>query len=428
MRLPEQECSVMISAYTVMISSVFSLCLVLSLLGNAIVILTILGKSHRSRSITNFYLLNLAFADLLRSIICIPSTLLGELTHCWLLGAAMCKIVAFLQPVGVCASAYTLAVIAIERYYAICRPLESRKWQTKKRALITISLVWCFSFSANLASLFLYDTVPIGSKFTCDSTKGPLVDFIYQLYLTFTLLFVPLALMVGLYGNVIITLNTAINSDNPTVEQQMIEKTLPSRASFSDWFVSAVQRVPSMKVVSKTLQFKEKNSLSIPQTGGLSARPSRSSFSSFFSTPRGSFDATMLLRSTNQEKILIAKKKVTRMLITLVIVFAFCWVPSYMYWLILRMADLAATSLWNPGLNSSLTILTYISSLANPITYCFMNKSFRSSVLAYCRPKPKRVLTRCSAMPTRKSPSKESPTHNIPMIKIDLVLDSSVHI
>uniref|UniRef100_A0A8R1EFF9 G_PROTEIN_RECEP_F1_2 domain-containing protein n=1 Tax=Caenorhabditis japonica TaxID=281687 RepID=A0A8R1EFF9_CAEJA len=307
--------------------------------------------------------------------------------------------------VGVCASAYTLAVIAIERYYAICRPLESRKWQTKKRALITISLVWCFSFSANLTSLFLYDTVPIGNKFTCDSTKGPLVDFIYQLYLTFTLLFVPLALMVGLYGNVIITLNTAINSDNPTVEQQMIEKTLPSRASFSDWFVSAVQRVPSMKVVSSTFQFKEKNSLSIPQTTGLSTtRPSsRSSFSSFFSTPRGSFDATMLLRSTNQEKILIAKRKVTRMLITLVIVFAFCWVPSYMYWLLLRMADLAETSLWNPGLNSSLTILTYISSLANPITYCFMNKSFRSSVLAYCRRKPKRAL-------------------------IDLVLDSSVHI
>ncbi|CCD64898.1 G-protein coupled receptors family 1 profile domain-containing protein [Caenorhabditis elegans] len=419
-----KECSVIISPYTIMISSIFLLCLILSLLGNAIVILTILGKSHRSRSITNFYLLNLAFADLLRSIICIPSTLLGELTQCWLLGAAMCKIVAFLQPVGVCASAYTLAVIAIERYYAICRPLESRKWQTKKRALITISLVWCFSFSANLTSLFLYDANP--GKFTCDSTKGPLVDFIYQLYLTFTLLFVPLALMVGLYGNVIITLNTAINSDHPTVEQQMIEKTLPSRASFSDWFVSAVQRVPSMKVVSKTFQFKEKNSLSIPQTSGLSVRPSRSSFSSFFSTPRGSFDVTMLLRSTNQEKILIAKKKVTRMLITLVIVFAFCWVPSYLYWLLLRMAELAATDLWNPGLNSSLTIMTYISSLANPITYCFMNKSFRSSVLAYCRPKPKRPLTRCSALPTRKSPS--SPTHAIPMIKIDLVLDSSVHI
>lgn len=94
----------------------------------------------------------------------------------------------------------------------------------QKRALVTISLVWCFSFSANVSSLFLYDTVPIGTRFTCDSTKGPLVDFIYQLYLTFTLLFVPLALMVGLYGNVIITLNTAINSDNPTVEQQIIEK------------------------------------------------------------------------------------------------------------------------------------------------------------------------------------------------------------
>ncbi|ETN81144.1 hypothetical protein NECAME_02186 [Necator americanus] len=34
-------------------------------------------------------------------------------------------------PVGVCASAYTLAVIAVERYHAICCPLQSRKWKTK---------------------------------------------------------------------------------------------------------------------------------------------------------------------------------------------------------------------------------------------------------------------------------------------------------
>lgn len=33
--------------------------------------------------------------------------------------------------VGVCASSYTLAVIAVERYYAICKPLQSRKWHTK---------------------------------------------------------------------------------------------------------------------------------------------------------------------------------------------------------------------------------------------------------------------------------------------------------
>ena len=31
----------------------------------------------------------------------------------------------------VTASAYTLAVIAFERYFAICRPLHSRIWQTR---------------------------------------------------------------------------------------------------------------------------------------------------------------------------------------------------------------------------------------------------------------------------------------------------------
>ncbi|RCN36170.1 hypothetical protein ANCCAN_17947 [Ancylostoma caninum] len=52
---------------------------------------------HKTRSITNFYLLNLAVADLLRSVVCMPLTLLSELTKCWLLGPMMCKAVAYLQ-------------------------------------------------------------------------------------------------------------------------------------------------------------------------------------------------------------------------------------------------------------------------------------------------------------------------------------------
>lgn len=36
----------------------------------------------------------------------------------------------------------------------------------------------------------------------------------------------------------------------------------------------------------------------------------------------------------------MAKRKVTRMLIALVVVFAACWVPSYAWWLFIRAADL----------------------------------------------------------------------------------------
>ncbi|VDO50218.1 unnamed protein product [Haemonchus placei] len=391
-----RECTFEPSSYNILLSVIFFCVFTLSLMGNFLVIFTILSKTHRTRSITNFYLLNLAVADLLRSVVCMPLTLLSELTRCWLLGRMMCKTVAFLQPVGVCASAYTLAVIAVERYYAICRPLQSRKWKTKKRALITISMVWLFSFICNVGSLFIFDNVPFGNHWNCDTTKGPLIDFFYQLYVTLVLLFIPLCAMVSLYGHVIYALSTVIVSDNsvdPVVQQSIMqEETLPSAHPPKSSIVRT-NLTPRLFGASPDFLQEKQQSLSIPSSDKLSVRPrSRlSSINTLFGTPRSSFDSTMLLRSTNQEKILCAKKKVTRMLMTIVAAFAVCWLPNYLWWLLVRASDLAGTPIWHSGLNMALTILTYISSTTNPVTYCFMNKGFRTSVLSYFTRRKKSV-------------------------------------
>ncbi|KAL6730622.1 hypothetical protein Aduo_001578 [Ancylostoma duodenale] len=86
--------------------------------------------------------------------------------------------------------------------------------------------------------------------------------------------------------------------------------------------------------------------------------------------------------------------------------------------------------MWHSGLNMVLTILTYISSTTNPVTYCFMNKGFRASVLSYCTRKKRPVRqTSCSAPNSRKSPTKDGAkdtANTIPMIKIDHA-DSTVH-
>ncbi|KAK6052921.1 hypothetical protein COOONC_09574, partial [Cooperia oncophora] len=100
----------------------------------------------------------------------------------------------------------------------------------------------------------------------------------------------------------------------------------------------------STMMLRSTNQEKQQ-SLSIPSTDKLSVRRrSRlSSINTLFGTPRNSFDSTMMLRSTNQEKILSAKKKVTRMLMTIVAAFAVCWLPSHLWWLLVRASDLAVS-------------------------------------------------------------------------------------
>ncbi|KAF7631162.1 G_PROTEIN_RECEP_F1_2 domain-containing protein [Meloidogyne graminicola] len=111
----------------------FSMIFCLSVIGNSIVIVVILQQKSM-HSVTNLYLLNLALS--------MPPTLVSSLVYCWVFGDLLCKLLAYLQPVVVTASAYTLAAIALERYYAICRPLQSRIWHTRTHAKFMISLVW----------------------------------------------------------------------------------------------------------------------------------------------------------------------------------------------------------------------------------------------------------------------------------------------
>lgn len=47
---------------------------------------------------------------------------------------------------SVAVSAWTLVAIALERYYAICDPLRSRRWQTLRHAYKLIALIWFGSF------------------------------------------------------------------------------------------------------------------------------------------------------------------------------------------------------------------------------------------------------------------------------------------
>lgn len=70
--------------------------LLLAIIGNALVILTLI-HNRRMRTITNVFLLNLAVSDILLGVLCMPITLIGTLLRDFVFGKLMCKLLPYLQ-------------------------------------------------------------------------------------------------------------------------------------------------------------------------------------------------------------------------------------------------------------------------------------------------------------------------------------------
>jgi hypothetical protein len=99
------------------------------------------------------------------------------------------------------------------------------------------------------------------------------------------------------------------------------------------------------------------------------------------SSRKGSEFIEQSLRSTHSSRTAIAKQRLIRMLIVIVIIFFCCWTPSYIWWLLLNAQDHFGTfNVWHSELNTFITVLTYLSSCTNPITYCFLNSKFRTAL------------------------------------------------
>lgn len=70
--------------------------LLLAIIGNSLVILTLI-QNRRMRTITNVFLLNLAISDILLGVLCMPFTLIGTLLRDFVFGELMCKLLPYLQ-------------------------------------------------------------------------------------------------------------------------------------------------------------------------------------------------------------------------------------------------------------------------------------------------------------------------------------------
>lgn len=125
---------------------------VLALLGNGLVCYVV-NNTPRMKTVTNYFIVNLAVGDILMTVFCVPFSFVSMLIlRYWPFGEMMCKIVNYSQAVSVLVSAYTLLAISIDRYMAIMRPLKPRI--DKPAAKLVVIAVWVGAM-ATAAPIFI---------------------------------------------------------------------------------------------------------------------------------------------------------------------------------------------------------------------------------------------------------------------------------
>ncbi|XP_076441136.1 QRFP-like peptide receptor [Babylonia areolata] len=111
--------------------------------GGNVLLLGVVGVDRRMRrSAPNFFLCNLALADLLVGLFCIPITAVRYLYQVWVFGELMCKVTGYLQGISIVASVLTIVLMAADRYVAILRPMRNRHVFSVRRVRHLVVLTW----------------------------------------------------------------------------------------------------------------------------------------------------------------------------------------------------------------------------------------------------------------------------------------------
>ena len=197
---------------------IFFYCVLLlfSVLGNSLLI-AIIKRSKRMKTITNYLIANMAVSDILITVLAVPrqitEILLGP--RRWLidglLGSVLCKSVHFFQDITIGVSILSLLAIAFDRYRGIVFPLRKQFRKPAKLCKIIIPAIWLISMGLQAVYFYILRIVTVDNKTYCainwaskfDEKKSQEAHFIV---IFVCLVAIPACVVTFLYSAVILNL------------------------------------------------------------------------------------------------------------------------------------------------------------------------------------------------------------------------------
>ena len=285
----------------VVVPIIFTIIAVVGFCGNLLVIVVVVSNKQM-RNTTNLLIINLAVADLLFIIICVPFTAMGYAMIHWPFGDYWCKIYQYMVHVTAYSSVYTLVLMSLDRYLAVCHPYRSMTIRTENNAYVLIILSWTVILAANAPLLFEYTRVEY-----------------------------------NFYGE---TRSACLNNE-------VLNDYKRGQLFYGCFFVFGY--VMPLTLVCILYGFMLKRLL-------------------FGAVPGGNQSAESLR----------SKKRVTCMVIIVVVIFALCWLPIQIIFVTQYFLTYPDNTTF-VAIQIACTCMAYMNSCVNPFLYAFLSENFRKS-------------------------------------------------
>ncbi|XP_033114495.1 G-protein coupled receptor 54-like [Anneissia japonica] len=137
-------------AFTIVLATVV---FVVGVPANALVIYVII-KNGKMKTVTNIYVFNLAITDILFIIFATPISISWYVASDFQYGTVLCKLQTFLYQTNYAVTVLTLTTLAVDRVYAVVYPVKSRAHRTLKSTGVMIALIWILGCLSQIVCIF----------------------------------------------------------------------------------------------------------------------------------------------------------------------------------------------------------------------------------------------------------------------------------
>lgn len=195
-------------------------------------LLLVLWRRRKQMSRMRVFVFHLCLADLVVTFFQVCPQLIWDITDRFSGPDVLCRLVKYLQVVGMFASTYMIVVMTIDRYQAICNPMVTFQ-RRRARWNIPVCIAWGISFVGSLPQIFIFSKVEIApGVFECWANF--IQPWGLKTYITWTTLVIfVLPILTVIVCQVRICRAIQINLHMKTRQdgEDAIKQPLPSRAS-----------------------------------------------------------------------------------------------------------------------------------------------------------------------------------------------------